>query len=196
MEGAAADGSGVRDKHAPDPVLAAMGAEGRDRALWEYYKAYARKPPGWGQRALMRFDATSYVGQLHAALVEGLGPSEVSACKQLQTAKKLRDFVVDWCHFWKNTRPPFLGVGEKKGWTYDQWEELPMHSIQVAGLRTVPIDPWARGETGPVGEEGEGDDDMEELNEGDAAGHDVKIENKETPGSLTFRVFTGDSEGQ
>ena len=42
----------------------------------------------------------------------------------------------------------------------------------------------------------EGDDDMEELNEGDAAGHDVKIENKETPGSLTFRVFTGDSEGQ
>lgn len=170
-----AEGPALRDKHAPDPVLVAMGAEGRDRALWEYYKASVRKPPAWGKRALMRFDATSYVGQLYAVLEEGLGP-EATKCKQLQTAKKLRDFVVDWCEFWKNTRPPFLGVGEKKDWTYDQWEQLPMHSMQVEGLRTVPSDPWAPGDTGPAGEEGEGDDDMEGMHVGDAAGNDAEVD--------------------
>ena len=176
-----AEGAVARDKHAPDPVLVAMGEDGRDRALWEYYKASARKPPAWGKRALMRFDATSYVGQLHAVLVQGLGPSQVGACKQLQTARKLRDFIVDWCYFWKNTCPPFLGVGDKKDWVYDQWEELPMHSMEVEGLCTLPSDPWAPSDVGcdgaqGEGEDGEGDEDLEGLETGDGADNDVEID--------------------
>ena len=32
----------------PDPVLKAMDVDGRDRALWEYYKACAAKKPVYG----------------------------------------------------------------------------------------------------------------------------------------------------
>ena len=35
----------------PDPVLKAMGVDGRGRALWEYYKACAAKKPVYGTRA-------------------------------------------------------------------------------------------------------------------------------------------------
>jgi hypothetical protein len=56
---------------------------------------------------------------------------EQRGCKHLQTAKKLRDFVVAWCHFWSHTKSPFVCVGNKKDWTSVKWEQLPMHELVI-----------------------------------------------------------------
>jgi hypothetical protein len=61
----------------------------------------------------------------------GLAVDEQRWCKHLQTAKKMRDFVVAWCHFWARTRPPFAGVGNQKDWTEVHWEQLPMHELVI-----------------------------------------------------------------
>jgi hypothetical protein len=61
----------------PDPVLKAMGVDGRDRALWEYYKACAAKKPVYGTRASMSHGPGSYIGQLHASLAALLDPRVV-----------------------------------------------------------------------------------------------------------------------
>lgn len=124
-------GSEAPDKYAPDPVLVAMGDKGRDRALWEYYKASVIKCPAFGQRTHMPFDSKSYIGQLFSAMKLGLAVDEQRRCKHLQTAKKLRDFVVAWCHFYSHTRPPFVHLGNKKDWTSVQWEQLPMHELVI-----------------------------------------------------------------
>lgn len=124
-------GSEAPDKYAPDPVLVAMGDKGRDRALWEYYKASVIKCPAFGQRTHMPFDPKSYIGQLFSAMKLGLAVDEQRRCKHLQTAKKLRDFVVAWCHFYAHTRPPFVRLGNKKDWTSVQWEQLPMHELVI-----------------------------------------------------------------
>ena len=47
-------------------VLQAMGVDGIDRALWEYYRASAAKKLVYGQRANMSYGSDSYIGQLHA----------------------------------------------------------------------------------------------------------------------------------
>jgi hypothetical protein len=124
-------GSEAPDKYAPDPVLVAMGDKGRDRALWEYYKASVIKCPAFGQRTHMPFDSKSYIGQLFSAMKLGLAVDEQRRCKHLQTAKKLRDFVVAWCHFYAHTSPPFVHLGNKKDWTSVQWEQLPMHELVI-----------------------------------------------------------------
>jgi hypothetical protein len=122
-----------------DPVLKAMGYDGLDRALWEYYKACAVKKPVWGQRAKMPYGPDSYIGQLHASLSDLLDPRVVQACKHMHSPKALRDFVVGWCFFWQQCRPPFLNVGPRANWVRDQWEELPMHEIEDAdGTRPLP----------------------------------------------------------
>jgi hypothetical protein len=119
------------DKHAPDPVLVTMGNEGRDRALWEYYKACVTKRRAFGQRAHMPLDSKLYIVQFFSAMKLGLAVEEQRRCKHLQTAKKLRDFVVAWCHFYAHTKVPFQGIGNKKDWNSVQWEQLPMHELVI-----------------------------------------------------------------
>jgi hypothetical protein len=94
-----------------DPVLKAMGVDGLDRALWEYYKVCAAKKPVYGQRASMSCGPDSYVGQLHASLAELLDPRVVESAKHMHSPKALRDFVVSWCFFWQCCRPPFSKRG-------------------------------------------------------------------------------------
>jgi len=131
----------------PDPVLNAMGDEGLARALWEYYKACAVKRPVYGQRAHMPYDADSYLGQLYASLKELLEPKVVQASKHMHSPKALRDFVVGWCFFWQRCLPPFQALGERRDWTSDQWEELPMHEIEdEAGNRPLPVASSVRGD--------------------------------------------------
>jgi len=62
----------------------------------------------------MPFDSKSYIGQLFSAMKLGLTGDEQRGCTHLQTAKKLRNFVVAWCHFWSHTMPPFISLGNKK----------------------------------------------------------------------------------
>ena len=107
-----------------------MGNQERDRALWEYYKASVIKCPAFGQRTHMAFDSKSFIGQLFSAMKLGQ-TGEQRGCKHLQTAKQVRDFVVAWCHFYSHTRPPFVGLGNKKDWTSVQWEQLPMHELVI-----------------------------------------------------------------
>jgi hypothetical protein len=123
----------------PDPVLQAMGVDGRGRALWEYYKACAAKKPVYGTRAYMSHGPGSYIGQLHASLTALLDPRVVQDTKHMHSPKALRDFVVSWCFFWQCCKPPFQTGGERGQWVADQWEELPMHEIENAhGFRPLP----------------------------------------------------------
>ena len=123
----------------PDPVLKAMGVDGRGRALWEYYKACAAKKPVYGTRAYMSHGPGSYIGQLHASLTALLDPRVVQDTKHMHSPKALRDFVVSWCFFWQCCKPPFQTGGERGQWVADQWEELPMHEIENAhGFRPLP----------------------------------------------------------
>ena len=124
------------DKHAPDPVLVAMGPDGRDRALWEYYKASVTKCPAFGQRTHMPFDKQSYIGQLFSAMKLGLSVDQQRRCKHMQTAHLFRDFIVAYCHFFSYIDPPFIRVGPRKDWTFVQWEQLPAHGLPVS----VPSD--------------------------------------------------------
>ena len=122
-----------------DPVLKAIGVDGLDRALWEYYKACAAKKPVYGQRAHMSFGPDSYIGQLHASLAELLDPRVVQSAKHMHSPKALRDFIVSWCFFWQCCLPPFQNGGARGQWVCDQWEELPMHEIESAdGSRPLP----------------------------------------------------------
>ena len=122
-----------------DPVLKAMGEDGLDCALWEYYKACAATKRVYGERARMSFGPDSYIGQLHASLAELLDPRVVQSAKHMHSPKALRDFIVSWCFFWQCCLPPFQNGGPRGQWVCDQWEELPMHEIESAdGSRPLP----------------------------------------------------------
>jgi len=124
--------STAADARGPDPVLKAMGVDGLDRALWEYYKADAAKKPIYGQRAWMSYAPESYIGQLHASLSVLLDPRVVQSSPHMHSPKALRDFVVGWCFYWQCCRPPFQREGDRAHWTCDQWELLPLHEIEDA----------------------------------------------------------------
>ena len=38
----------------PDPVLSALGEDGLNRLMWEYYKAYVHKRPKYGNQSPWR----------------------------------------------------------------------------------------------------------------------------------------------
>ena len=80
----------------PHVVLLAMGADGRNRALWHYYEAYNTKRPPHGQRALMDLDKDSYCFGLYEALLALLTRAEVKGCPEMGSVRLLRDFVASW----------------------------------------------------------------------------------------------------
>ena len=45
----------------PDPVLSALGEDGRNRLMWEYYKAYIRNRPKYGKPVAMSYKPGSYL---------------------------------------------------------------------------------------------------------------------------------------
>lgn len=52
----------------PDPVLLALGDDGKDRFMWEYYKAYCVKRPSYGKPVAMAHKPGSYVAQLYDSI--------------------------------------------------------------------------------------------------------------------------------
>ena len=128
----------------PDPVLSALGEDGRNRLMWEYYKAYVHKRPKYGKPVAMAYKPGSYLQQLHAILVHhfakpGSRPENARPLPHMKSPKALRDALCRWCVFWTQTRPPFFRDGPRADWTAEQWEALPMHSLPGEDIQRYPV---------------------------------------------------------
>ena len=128
----------------PDPVLSALGEDGRNRLMWEYYKAYIRNRPKYGKPVAMSYKPGSYLQQLHAILVHhfakpGSSPENARPLSHMKNPKALRDALCGWCVFWTQTRPPSFRYGPRADWTAEQWEALPMHSLPGEDVQRHPV---------------------------------------------------------
>ena len=128
----------------PDPVLSALGEDGLNRLMWEYYKAYVHKRPKYGKPVAMAYKPGSYLQQLHAILVNhfaksGSSPENASPLPHMKNPKALRDALCRWCVFWTQTCPPFFRDGPRADWKAEQWEALPMHSLPGEDIQRHPV---------------------------------------------------------
>ena len=71
----------------PDPVLSALGEDGLNRLMWEYYKAYVHKRPKYGCDLEMKFVAIQFTDTLHQTLAGTVAHVDVP---RLQRAGKVQ----------------------------------------------------------------------------------------------------------